>query len=172
MLERRAAGGPVDGMGGWRVGKAIATNEPPSPPIDAPIFPLDNVYIFVERVLCTYIYTYIHCNIYTHCQILRPHQTAARVPFFTAIHPRRPANRSAPTHFCPVPRKWKATRDSPLKRYRVATETTPPTIATATATVTATAAAAATTTTTTAAAAVVAKTAACPSVSLYYIAVI
>jgi len=63
VLGRRVAGGAADVTGGCRrVGKAIATNKPSPPPIDAPIFPLDNVYTLVERVLCTYIYTaiYIH----------------------------------------------------------------------------------------------------------------
>jgi len=63
----RTAGGAAVGTGGWRVGKAIATNKPSPPPIDAPIFPLDNVYILVERVLCTYtrIYIYTLRYIYT-----------------------------------------------------------------------------------------------------------
>jgi len=170
LREKEGAENPVLGRrAAQRMGREGGESEKPLPPTNPPPYrrpDFSSRQCIYTRWTCImhvyiYIYTRIHCNIYTHCQIHRPHRTAARVPFFAAIHPRGPANRSAPTHFCPVPRKWKATRDSPLKRYSVATETTPPTIATATATVTATAAAATTTT-----------TAACPSVSLYYIAAI
>lgn len=60
MLGRRSGAT----RGGWRVGKAIATRKSPSPTIAAPIFPLDNVhiYILVERVLCIYIYMYALSN--------------------------------------------------------------------------------------------------------------
>jgi len=127
--------------------------ENPPPPLSPPRFFLSTMYIYIYSLNVYYAFIYI-C---THCQILRPHRTAARVPFFGAIHPRRPANRSAPTHFrfsYSAAKMEGDSRDSPLKRHSVATETTPPTIATVTATV-----AAATTTTTTA----------CPSVSPYYI---
>lgn len=147
-----------------RVGKAIATRKSPSHHYRRPDFSSRQcTYIYSLNVYYAHIYMYISAiYIHVYARTVKSSDPTGRRGYPSSARSTPAGPRTAPRQRTFASRSAAAkmegdSRDSPLKRHSVATETTPPTIATATATVTATAAAAATTTT------------ACPSVSPYYI---